>query len=253
MNKYNQKKSNFSEKKISTAVVICFVLLLFPQNLFSFSIFDLPPSKPEYSGEFGIKVSNLGTDELNSSAILHFNWFGFQVDTGAEFASSHINFTFDTLFTPFSTDKFQTGVRLINHTNFYFLEFMEYDFLPGFFVNFIPSEKFSVSGCFLWQIKSATIYELQINEKSIINTCPAFELKFNYKFSEKIKSSVKISSFDLFTYHLFLSPVLNISGTYVINQSFSVKLEEQIISVDYFTLSANLNEFSTRISVNWRL
>lgn len=174
------------------------------------------------------------------------------VTAGLESCSDKLGVTVDAAYTPFSLFFVNGGVRLINHYTASYDIYSEYDLLPGLYLTLTPSDWATFEFTYLYQYKTSRIFALENARDNLISTGIGFEHSMTFRPLDQLSLTLSHGSFSLFKYYLFLSPVVSLNATYEVIPDLFIGLTEQFQYIDFFTLSANLHEMSTCLSLSWR-
>ena len=173
--------------------------------------------------------------------------------TGFDFSPQEINCTIETVYAPTLWGKLNAGLILINHFNWYFNSYYEYDFLPGLYISYSPVKWFNLKFSGLYQLKTTHVYELTGTSCPWFDShCPAFSLETNFYPLDWLGISVSLSSYDIYKYFLFFSPIVRASFDFKCNEHLFLSISGRAQFVDFFTLSANFNNLGGNISAKWR-
>ncbi len=175
-----------------------------------------------------------------------------QNTVGLRFDFKKFDVSYWGVYAPTLWNRFSPGITLINHLSFYYDEYLEFDFLVGPHIAYKPFKWFDFFFDFMYQFKSTTIYAIADKVPSVISNCPAFNLTFNFHIIPELSIDLTFSSYNFFKYYLFFSPNMTLGLKYSANEHYDARLFAEIQYVDMFTLSANLNRFTTGASVCWR-
>ena len=171
---------------------------------------------------------------------------------GVRFDFRKFDYTYQGFYAPTLWGKFNPGITMIHHLSFYYDQYLEYDLLIGPHIAYKPFNWFDFSLDFLYQHKSAMIYAIKDEVPFVLSNCPAFDLTFNFHLIPELSIDFTIASYNFFKYHLFFAPNVTLGLKYRANKHYEARLYAEIQYVDMFTLSANLNRFTTGASVCWR-
>lgn len=175
-----------------------------------------------------------------------------KVKSGFDFALRHLNYTVNTVYAPTFFKKFNAGVSLINHFDFDYDHYFEFDFLPGVYFVYKPIDRFNLNISYYYHLKSSTIFSISDSCPSVRSNAMAFDISFNGQPADWLWTSLSISSFSFYKYYLFLSPNLRLSFNFKTNEHFYLQTTSEIQFIDFFTLSANFNSLSASVSAIWR-
>lgn len=239
-------------------ILVIFTVLAFCTFAFTqegtFDIHWFTPESVSHTLTASGKISDLpGSSDLPAFAFTagaHTHEITFR--TGLEICSDRQNITADATYTPFSWYFLDGGIRLINHCTFCPDIYSEYDLLPGLFLKLTPADWFTFSLSYLYQLKSSKVYALEGAYGNIISNDMGFDLNAAFHITNQLETTLSFSSFSFFKYYLFLSPVSSFSISYEVLPDLLIALTEQVQYIDFFTLSANLDELSTSLSLSWR-
>jgi len=175
-----------------------------------------------------------------------------QMKNGLEFYHTGFNLTNDITYAPTLFNVWNLGIRTINHFNWTYKTYLEDDFLIGGYTKYQPLPCLYISASVLYQIKSTNIYELRDSRKNLISTCPAVETVIDYNPLDWLDFTLSISSFTFTKYNLFFAPNTRLNIEFKVNPFLYIGIGGEVQFVDFFTLSANFNRFSSDVNVTWR-
>lgn len=170
---------------------------------------------------------------------------------GIEFSTDQLHITSDIQYAPTIWSNVNAGLRMINHFNWNFNNFFEYDLIAGLYFSYKPVSWFNTSASALYQLKNAWIKETYKDSGVIINTCPAFSVSMEFIPLDWLSIKSSISSFDDFRYFVFFSPDFKLDTTFKINENTKIAVSTDFQTVDFFTLSANLYRVDLGLCAYW--
>lgn len=196
--------------------------------------------------------NNLNTFTLGTSAKVEANMKELCVTTGFDLFYKTFSFTSDITYEPTLFNIWNIGARMINHYTWSYNTYFEYDFLVGLGTKIQPLPNLYFSAAVLYQQKNSHIKAIKDEVPKVVSNCPAFELLACYEPLDWMSFTLIFSSFTFTKYYLFFSPNTRIKAEFMVNPFLYIGISGEIQFVDFFTLSANFNRFSTVINITWR-
>lgn len=175
-----------------------------------------------------------------------------KVKSGLDFSYHEFNLSFDAIYAPTLFENYNAGIRLINHYNWFFDEYYEFDFLGGFYFAYRPSSKWELTTSILFQEKIADIYSIYNDIGSLISTCPSLDFSVYWEPCDYMNLTFFLSSFSFYKYFLFYSPDARLTAEFKVNPVLYLSITGEVQFVDFLTLSANFNNLTAIISISWR-
>ena len=220
------------------------------------SIVNWISTNPEWSLSFDARVRNYQNFmlyTLSGGATIEMDMNEIYGRTGFDCSMSQVNCTIEAAYAPTLFEKFNLGLILINHFNWYFDSYYEFDFLTGLYFSANPLSWLNIKFTALYQLKATQIFALANTSCSRFDSqCPAFRLEANFYPLDWLEASVSISSYDTYTYFLFFSPIVRLSLGYKCNEHLTLSVSGKAQFVDFFTLSANFNGLGGSVCAKWR-
>lgn len=213
------------------------------------------PKTPDWTLAVRGKVNNYHNFTLytlSAAVTTQMDMRELKVKTGFDFGLRHLSYTFNAVYAPTFFKKFNAGVALINHVDFDYDNYVEFDFLPGFYFAYKPIERFNFNISYYYHLKNSTIFAISDSCPFVRSNAMAFDISFNGQPLDWLWISFSISSFSFYKYYLFLSPNLRLSFNFKTNDHFYIQTTAEIQFIDFFTLSANFNSLSASVSAIWR-
>ena len=213
-------------------------------------------TNPEWSLTLSATASNyqnFSIYTLSGGATIQMDMNEIVGRTGFDFSPKEINCTVETVYAPTFFGKLNAGLILINHFNWYYQSYYEYDFLPGLYISYSPVDWFNLKFTGLFQLKKTHIWELEGTSCSWFDShCPAFSLETNFHPLDWLYIDFSLSSYDMYRYFLFFAPIVRLGFGYQCNEHLTLSISAKAQFVDFFTLSANFNNLGGNISAKWR-
>jgi len=163
-----------------------------------------------------------------------------------------INGTSQVTYAPTIYQKYNIGLKMINHLCFNIDYYSEYDFLIGPYFEYRPNSHFSMDNTILFMQKCSYIDNLPKGNKLVYSSCPAFYYNIYYYPLDWLTVNFSLSSYSFYRYYLFLSPDAKLAFNFKANDHLNLEVAGEIQAVDFFTMSANFNCLGFSIGANWR-
>ena len=200
----------------------------------------------------GISLENGGdfepaTESVDLSASLDLTELYFS--TGFKLMQESSDFTTESIFWPTFFSCLNMGIGTVFHINYMPDNFIETDFLFGFFAKYTPSKRFSVASNMMYMRKTSRIFITDSEFVKISNDNMALALHLLFLPTEKFNIAFDFSSYSYYRYMLFFAPDFRLELSYKLSRLFAIGSEVEVQYIDMFTLSANFNSANFRCFV----
>lgn len=236
------------KKKLIASIL--FVFLSF--SAFSINFFT---DDVEHKATVYLQAANyhdLFTYTLGVGSIIQADMKEIKADTGFVISYEGVNLTVQGIYAPTVKEIFNPGVILINHFDWDYNDFFEFDFLTGFYLEARPSNKWIFNTTLLYHRKVSAIYAVYKDIKSLISNGMAFELSTTHIPKDGITVNFTLASYNFFRYFLSFSPDFRLSAEFKVNDYLFLGANLEAQFVDFFTLSANCSSIGGGVSIGWR-
>ncbi len=145
------------------------------------------------------------------------------------------------------------GPSIGYHLNYFYGISIENDLLAGLRFYWKPVKFFDFEATANLMLKLTNIFSIPNDNQPLIKRTAAISLDMNFFPTQTLSVNLAFLSYELFRYLAFIQPAFRTGLSYQLTEKIKTKLLATIRYIDFFTNSANLSEFETRICLEIQL